>query len=240
MLTFVYTSIGQDLSERDVNFGGVGFSYGINFPGGDMADRFGSHFHAGLSFDFYNIKLNGTITLEGGIMFGDNVKEDVLAPYRLSNGRLLGNNGSYAEVFLRQRGTYIGAFIDKIILARKSNKTAGLSLGFGAGILQHKIRVQDELGSIGQLSGDYIKGYDRNTMGPYLKQALRYLNIGKSKNINYAVGLSITEGFTKNTRKINFDTQQADNGRRLDLLISIELKWYLPIYDLREPEEIFY
>jgi len=174
------------------------------------------------------------------ILFGDNVKEDVVSSIRLDNGRILGNNEAYGDVFLRERGTYLGFYIDKIFLARPNNKCSGLAFGLGAGILQHKIRIQDEQNSIGQLSGDYMKGYDRNSMGPYLKQALKYLHIGKNKSINYSLSLNITEGFTKNTRGYNFDTQLPDNDRRMDILISIELKWYLPIFDLREPEEIFY
>ncbi len=225
---------------REENFVGLGFSYGLDIPAGDMADRFGANFRALLSLDIYNAKFNGTFGLEGGIIFGDNVNEDVLAPYRLDNGRIIGNNGQLADVFLRQRGAVIGLYASKNIIAVRNNPKAGLAIGLGVGLLQHNIRIQDDNNNTGQVTGDYAKGYDRNTMGPYIKQAIKYLHIGKSRSVNYEIALTFNQAFTKNTRAVNFDTQMPDDRRRLDLMIGLSAKWYLPIFDLRESEEVFY
>jgi hypothetical protein len=178
--------------------------------------------------------------LEGGLLFGDNVREDVLAPLRLDNGRILGSNGSLADVFLRQRGVALGVYANKIILPIKKNPKAGFAIGLGFGMIQHNIRIQDDSNNATQFSGNYSKGYDRNTMGPYIKQAIKYLHIGKSKSVNYEIALTFNQAFTKNTRAVNFDTQLPDDTRRLDVLIGLSAKWYLPIFDLRESEEIYY
>ena len=230
---------GQD-DYRQENFIAVGFSYGIDIPFGELADRFGSNFRATVSVDLFNAEKKLLWGLEGGILFGDNVREDVIAPLRLDNGRIIGNNGQLADVFLRERGTFLGLYASKVLLAAKENPHAGLALGLGVGLLQHNIRIQDELRNASHFSGDYDKGYDRNTLGPYIKQVLKYQNIGKKKTVNYELALTITEGFTKNTRSINFDTKLLDNDRRLDILVGLSAKWFIPIIDLRETNEIFY
>jgi hypothetical protein len=230
---------GQD-DYRQENFIAVGFSYGVDIPFGELADRFGSNFRAAVSVDFFDAKKKLLWGLEGGILFGDNVREDVVAPLRLSNGRIIGNNGQLADVFLRERGTFIGLYASKVLVPAKENPHAGLAFGLGVGLLQHNIRIQDELRNASQFTGDYDKGYDRNTLGPYIKQVLKYQNIGRKKTVNYELALTITEGFTKNTRSINFDTQLPDNDRRLDILVGLSAKWFIPIIDLRETNEIFY
>ena len=230
---------GQEES-RTKNFAGLGISYGIDFPSGDMADRFGTSFHAGLSIDFFRSKWKGNFGIEGYIHFGDNVKEDIFSPLRTESGRILGNDGQLAEVFARQRGISLGLYTNKVLVPLKNNPMAGLSGFFGLGIMQHKIRIQDDRGNAGQFSGDYVKGYDRYSIGPYLKQGIEYLHIGKNKSLNYSVSLFITEGFTKGKREVNFDNQLSDQESRFDLLIGLNVKWYLPIIDQREPKEIYY
>jgi len=225
---------------REENFVGIGFSYGLDIPAADMADRFGTNFRALLSVDIYNVKFNGTFSIEGGILFGDNVNEDVISQYRLENGRILGTGGQLADVFLRQRGTIFGVYASKNVIPLRNNPKAGLALGLGLGLIQHNIRLQVDSNNANQFTGDYAKGYDRNTMGPYVKQTIKYLHIGKSKSVNYEIALTFHEAFTKNTRAINFDTQMPDNSRRLDILIGLSAKWYLPIFDLRESEDIYY
>lgn len=241
ILLFAFTTIcvAQD-EENEGSFIALGVNYGIDFPALDMSDRFGSNFHAGISIDFFNSQFNGAYGVEGYIMFGDNVKEDVLSSLRAENGAIYGIDGNYADVFLRQRGNYLGIYMDKVVFGRKHNRRAGLSLGAGVGIMQHKVRVQVDSNNAPQLKDEYKKGYDRHSTGPALKQSIKYLHVGKNKNLNYAFAINFTQGFTKNTRAVNFDTQMPDDERRIDLLIGVDFKWYLPIRDTRQSEEIFY
>jgi len=233
-----FFSQGQE--EREESFTGLGFSYGLDFPVGQLADRYGSNFNAQLSLDVFSIGLNGVFGIEGGVLFGEGVNEDVLSPFRSENGRIPGNNGELADVFLRQRGTILGAYINKIIMPRAVNKRSGVSLGLGVGLIQRKIRFVVDSQNVGQLTGDYIEGYDRNTVGPYLKESIKFQNFGKNKSVNYEIALNFTQGFTSNTRSINFDTGMADNNRNVDIMIGLSAKWFLPIFGSREPEEIFY
>ena len=230
----------QDAEVREGDFFGVGISYGLIKPTGDLGQRFGTNFQASLSVDWFKDKLNGSFGLEGYILFGDGVKEDVLAPLRLENGAILGVDGRYADVFLRMRGNYLGAYFKKIVLPLKSNRRSGLALSAGLGMLQHKIRVQVDTNNAPNLVGNYQEGYDRHTVGPALKQGISYTHVGKSNGVNFAVNFEITEGFTKNKRALNFDTLEADDDGKLDIIMGLNFKWFIPLKDQRPPEEIFY
>ena len=235
-----YLSIAQE-EVRDGNFLAVGINYGLDFPIGQLSKRFGTSFHAGLSLDLFKSKMNGAYGIEGLFIFGENVNEDVISNLRLDNTAILGIDGQYADVFLRERGAYLGIYISKIIVPLKTNQRSGLAADFGIGILQHNVRIQVDTRNAPNLEGEYLKGYDRNSIGPALKQSLSYTHIGKNKNLNYSLSLSIMEGFTSNTRPINFDTKIKDEGTHLDLLISLDLKWYLPLKNMNGvEEEIFY
>ncbi len=241
-LCFLFQSLdlmGQNLP-RENGFLGVGITYGADLPGGDLADRYGFNFHAGLSLSAYSVKWKGFFSLEGNFQFGNDVKEDVLAPFRLSSGAILGNNGQLGQVFLRRRGFYLGVLVNKTLISSKSNPHAGLNLGLGLGIEQHGIRIIDDSNNTPQFEDDFGRGYDRNTRGPALKQSLSYLHIGTNKSLNYSVSLTVMEAFTESVRSVNFDTMESVSGRRFDLLIGLEATWYLPIRNFEQAEEIFY
>jgi len=239
LLLFLNDASAQE-DQQINNFIGFGIQYGINFPAADLADRFGHSFHVSSSLDFYNSKWNGMWGLEASVQFGSKVKEDVLEGIRSSNGAVLGFDGRISDVFLRRRGLYTGLYANKNILKSKKNPASGLNLGLGVGLLQHNIRLQDDTNNANQLSGDYAKGYDRLTRGPALKQTLSYLNLGLNRSVNYSIGLSVIEGFTESVRAINFDTQQSAKGKRMDILISLDAKWFIPLKNSGKAEEIFY
>jgi len=242
LLTLSANSFGQSEANdvRDSNFFGLGFHYAFEFPGADMSDRFGNFYRFGQSFDFFRYKPKICFGLEWSIMLGESVKENVVEPLQLNNSAFLGNDGGYADVFLRMHGAYVGIYAQKIIVSRKNNPNSGLSLGLGIGLLQHNIRVNVESQNAPQFQGDYAKGYDRYTRGPAFRQNIEYLNIGRYQNFNYSIGLSFTEGFTKNKRALNFDTQLQDDATRFDLMVGLTFKWFLPISDSKPEEEIFY
>jgi len=225
---------------KDSNFLGLGFSYGIEFPAADLGNRFGSFFNAGLSLDLFSHSFNGIFSLEGHIFFGNNVNENVVEPLQLETGAVLGNDGGYADLFLRMRGTYLGIYAKKIIIKRASNPQSGLALGLGIGLIEHRVRLTVETGNAPQFDGEYAKGYDRFSMGPALKQTIDYLCIGKNKNLNFSAGLTFMQGFTSAQRPLDFDTKLKDESSRFDLSIGLNLKWYLPLKDTKPAGEIFY
>jgi len=132
---------------------------GVDLPAGDLSSRYGQSLHAGLSLRLFSIKQKGFLAIEGIAQYGSSVREDVLAPIRLENGVILGDDGFPAEVFLRNRGAYVGIYANRIIKSSSKNPYAGLGVGFGIGIWQHNIKFLDERNTAKQLTGDYAKGY---------------------------------------------------------------------------------
>ncbi|MEM6317527.1 MAG: hypothetical protein AAF960_07640 [Bacteroidota bacterium] len=211
----------------------LNFSYGLHLPAGDLKDRFGNNFSLGGGLDFFT-KKNFIVGIKGNNLFGSTVKEDVLASLRDKDGFIIGGVGAgqagYADVFLRQRGLYVGGHIGKLFLI-KSNKTkSGIRLTMGAGLLQHKVRIQDESGTADQLKGELIKGYDQLTNGSALEQFIGYQQMNRKTGVNFFVGFELTEAFTQNRRSINFATQRRDTTKRLDILVGVRVGWSFTFY----------
>ena len=218
----------------------LNFGFGVQQPGGDLADRFGISNGVEVGADYILDPSNWFFGLEGQYFFGTDVKEDVLAPLRTTEGFIIANDRNPANVQLRERGYYLGARVGKLIGLSSTNPRAGLRVHLGAGLLQHKIRVQDDpIREVSQLTGDYLKGYDRLTNGLALHQFLGYQLLGKDGGINLIAGLEFFQGFTQNRRSFNYDTRQADTAQRVDLMMGIRFSWILPFYRTNA-EDIYY
>jgi hypothetical protein len=148
----------------------------------------------------------------------------------MPDGEIVGGDGVFSSVVLRQRGFYVGAKFGKLFPLSESNPRSGIRVTLGAGLLEHKIRVQDDSRQVNQVAGEYRKGYDRLTNGLALNQFVGYQLLGKNRLINFYAGLEFTQGFTQNRRDWNFDTMEQESGERLDLLFGIRLGWVLPFY----------
>jgi hypothetical protein len=139
------------------------------------------------------------------------------------------------------RGFYAGLHIGKLFSIGLSNPRSGIRLGLGAGLLQHKIRIQDDpFKSVPQLSGEYKKGYDRLTNGFTITETVGYQVLSKNRRINLFAGFEFTQAFTQNRRDYNFDTMEKDENPRLDLLSGFRVSWILPFYFGKEADEIYY
>ncbi len=219
----------------------LGFSYGIQWPGTDLADRFGQHFSAGLSTEWITEKKDYIFGLDGQFIFGQKVKTDVLAPLRTAEGYIYGNDKSIADIQLRQRGFYVGGKIGKMLFSAADNPRAGLKLTLGLGFLQHKIRIQDDPSRVvPQLSGDYKKGYDRLTNGLALHQFIGYQKLATDQGINFFIGIESIQAFTESRRSFNFDTQSSEPENRFDLSFGVRAGWILPFYYGKVLDEISY
>src|SRR5690606_32718291 len=107
---------------------------------------------------------------------------------------------------------------------------SGLHITVGTGFMQHKIRIQEVSQSAPQVIGDYAKGYDRMSNGIMFSQSIGYSHFSNYKLINYYVGIELYEGITENRRTVNYDTGLHDGKRRTDILASVVLRWYFPVY----------
>lgn len=219
-------------------------TYGIHLPEGDLSKRFGNNFSLGGGLDFITEKKNFIFGLKGNNLFGNTVKEDVLISLRDSDGFILGSVGAgqatYAEVLLRERGFYAGGHIGKLFTLSNKNKRAGIRLTFGAGLLQHKVRIQDETNTADQLKGEFIKGYDQLSNGLAFEQFIGYQQLNRKTGINFFAGVELTEAFTKNRRSINFATQSKDDTSRFDVLLGFRVGWLFSFYVGERAEDIRY
>lgn len=217
-------------------------SYAAQLPAGNLSSRFGLSMSAGTAIEYFWANKNWIIGAETFYLFGQTVKEDVLAFARTTEGEILGDIGNYASVDLRQRGYYAGGYMGHFFKTKEQgNQIGGFRVTLGAGFLQHWIRIQDNQNvSVPQLSGAYRAGYDRLTNGLAFNQCIGWQVLSRNKRINFHIGLELTEGFTKNRRGFNFDTGLRDAKNRLDMLYALKLAWMLPFWSAQKASEIEY
>lgn len=218
----------------------VNLSYGTQFPGGDLSDRFGVNINTGLGLQLF-LTSNWMLELEGQYLFGSRVKTDVLAPLRSPEGYIFANDGGPADITLRERGWWLGLSAGKLISLLPSNPRSGLRLSLGAGLLEHKIRIQnDPQAFVPALTSEYRKGYDRLSNGLALKQFIGYQHFSLNRRINFFAGIELMQGFTASRRSWNTDEMAREDSPRLDLLFGFRAGWVLPFYLGEKGETIYY
>lgn len=217
-------------------------SFSGHVPGADLAERFGTAPAFGLGMDFISDESNWLVGLNFNYFFGSRVNEDVIAALRTPEGAIIGNTRSYADVQLRMRGYYVGGHLGKHFSLGLANPRSGIRLTLGAGLLQHKVRIQDDPQSVvPQLTGDYKKGYDRLSNGLAFNQFIGYQILSRDRRANFFAGFEFTQAMTMSRRDFDFDTRAKDETERLDLLYSFKAGWVLPIYfGKRAAEQIYY
>ena len=197
---------------------------------GDLGDRFGNNFAVGAAF-LRKTRTNWIWGAEGQFLFGGQVREDsILRNISTSQGYILTDNGTYADIILHERGYSVMAQVGRLFPVFGPNPNSGLTLLLGAGFLQHKIRIEDRGNEVSALAGDYKKGYDRLTNGFCLSQFAGYRNFSNNRRINFYIGLEAVQGFTRSRRSVNFDTMEQDTSSRLDLFFGIRAGWIIPLY----------
>lgn len=241
LFSFLFYSVllyGQGQKQKP-DLIGARVSYGLQFPALDLAQRFGSNFAAGVGFDWQSGRKNWIIGLESQFHFGESVKEDPLQGLRTAEGNIVGNDRELADIQLRRRGIYVGALAGKWLPFGK-NAQSGLRVTFGAGLLQHKIRIQkDVFRAVPQVSEEYAKGYDRLSNGLALHQFIGYQYMSKDRRMNINVGFEFFQAFTQGRRSFQYDLRRPDDQPRLDGLIGARATWILPFF-LDKADQILY
>ena len=208
----------------------VGVQYTFHVPGGDLMKRFGVNNGIGLKVA-YKDKKNWVYGVEGNFIFGNKFKEtSIFEDFYNSKGEISDLNGQPADVFYHFRGFNVNAIGGKVFPWFGPNKNSGVLFELGVGFLYHKIRIESQDHDVPQLEGDYKKGYDRMTIGANLSQFLGYVYMGNNNTVNFYAGFYFMQGFTEGQRKINFDTQLPDTGKRIDVQYGIRVGWMVPIY----------
>jgi hypothetical protein len=207
-----------------------GVYYSYQLPAGDLADRFGASSMVGGNYE-YKLRNNYIFSLNGGFIFGKDLKEDsILKGIANQDGLVLANNGQYADIRFYERGYHFSLTFGKLFPFKKPNPNSGIVVMAGPGFIQHKIRIETIGNTVPQLDKEYKKGYDRLTNGMELHESVSYYYFGNRYLVNFYLGFDFIQGFTQNRRDYNFDTMMKDEKKRIDLLFGIKAGWLLPIY----------
>ena len=227
---------------KNFNTFNINASFGAQLPAADLALRYGNSLGVGGGIEYVRIPSGWSYNLYVQFLFGQEVREDVLAKIRTSDGNIIGETNAYADVALRMRGLYTGASIGKIFkLHDNGNLFGGIRLALGCGWLSHRIRIQDNSqGSVPHLESAYAKGYDRYTSGVAFTQFIGYQMVSRNRTFNFFAGFEMTEGFTRNRRGFNFDTMLRDDLKRIDILYGVCLGWSIPLFTNVDADSIEY
>ncbi|HQF27933.1 MAG TPA: hypothetical protein PLD36_04900 [Bacteroidia bacterium] len=213
-------------------------SFAVQAPIGDMANRFGINSSLGFTATI-KTKKNWTYSLEGNFIFGTKISEPNLFGSLTDNGGfIIGSDGLYADIRAFERGYYTMASIGKIFPFKGPNPNCGITVQFGAGFMQHKIRIEDKKNAVPSLQDEYLKGYDRLTNGAALKQFIGYTYLGNRRLVNFYFGIEFIEGFTEGRRSYNYNSGISDSGKRFDMLSGLRVGWIMPFY--KQAPEKFY
>ncbi len=218
----------------------VNMHYGIDVPAATLRERFGQSNQTGGGLEIITDKHNLLVGCNINYHFGAVVKEDVLSNIRTIEGNIIGKDRIPAQIFLRERGLFLGGYVGKLFTTSFKNPRSGIRTTLGGGLLQHRIRLQDDSRTVAQVTGEYLKGYDRLTNGLALQEFIGYQHLSLNRQANFYIGLEMTQGFTKSRRDWDWNTQQKDTRNRLDLLFSLKLNWTLPFYFGENAEQIYY
>lgn len=222
----------RNVRDSIVSSGFVGADYGYNLPGGDLYTRFGNNSTMGAIAGFKSRKNNFYI-LEWNYIFGEKVKESgMLDSIATSDGYLIDVEGKLADIRIFERGFTLHAQYGHLFPIKEisPNRNTGLLVTAGIGMLQHKVRIYDNGGRSPQLTGDYLKGYDRMTSGLSFSQFVGYWYMSSNRFVNFYFGVEAYEAITKSRRSWDYDLMRADTQQRFDVMYGFRAGWIIPLY----------
>ncbi len=208
-------------------------------PAGDMAKRFGLNGNVGVHVQ-YKSRTNWLLGAEGNYMYGNMVNSAGLLDSisTRQGGYVINDDGDFAGVQLFEQGFTLMFTAGKILPVWAYNPNSGLTVKFGAGVMEHWIGFTG-IGGVPQLNGEYQKGYDRLTSGYCYSEFIGYTFFSNKRLINFFCGLEFYEGFTRSRRIVDFTTMRYDATKRGDFLYGIRFGWIIPLYK-KVPKDYYY
>lgn len=209
----------------------IQINLGYQWPGHDLAERYGPNTSAGGSF-LIKTKGNWLLGAEFNYLFSENVKNksSILSNITTSSGDIIDGNGLYTTVNYHERGFYTNLTAGKLFPVIGPNKNSGIFINAGIGLLQHRTFIQNPENKAPQISHDYIKGYDRLTNGLAISQFVGYLHLGSNRLTSFYFGVEMIQAWTQSRRDFNFNSMQKNTEKRFDSLIGLRLGWIIPLY----------
>lgn len=202
---------------------------GLQLPGGDMAKRYGFSMTGGTGVSF-KTSSNWLFETEFNYLFGGDVKitDSIFQNIADEDGNIINGNGEIAEVYTYERGYHITASINKILPVFQVNPNSGLTVGLGAGFMQHKIRIYNPENTAPQVCGDYVKGYDYLSNGLALREYVGFTFFSPRRVYSFRAGFEFVQAFTQGRRDYLFPLHGPDTQQRIDLLYGFKLSWTIP------------
>lgn len=231
----------RDVSSDIIGTPYCGIQYGLNLTGGDLADRYGLTNTLG-GFAGYKTKRNWILGLDGNYIFGNDIRIDgLLENLRDESGNITNTSGGPAIVLLFNRGFHINGSIGKVFPILSPNPNSGIMVQLSAGYLWHKLRIETQEDDVPQLQGDYLKGYDRLTIGVNTAQFIGYSFMANQGIYNFYAGFYFQQGFTQNQRTEfwDFPGYEVPQDLRTEFLYGFRVGWLIPIYK-RQPKEFYF
>jgi len=207
----------------------LSINYTIQNPEGDLKKRFGLNSDVSTTIIYKTIN-NWMINLEGGLLFGGDVKEtDIFNAIDGNDGSLISPVGEIPTIRLFERGGHLDISIGKYFQLKNKKHDSGLMMSLGLGYMYHKIFIETITTQIPQLNDELLKGYDRLSGGLLIKQFIGYLFFSNKNNIRFLFGLEATQAFTQDLRGYNYTTQTYVNTKRRDYLFGLKCGLIIPI-----------
>ncbi len=204
-----------------------------NIPQGDYGKRFNPHLGVGAGF-YWKSKTDFYLGLDFVTYFSDNIKETgVIENMLTSGGYVIGGDGTPADIQISQRGFNFNfvKFGKLLIPSRfwRGNQHSGLVGMLGVGLLQHKIRMVDNSGTVPGLTKEYLKGYDKLSNGFSLSPMLGYFYYDEQKYLNFFIAVEYKIAWTQNRRDWNHIDMMKEDGIRDDRSLTFKIGWFFPI-----------
>ena len=228
---------GQDSTnyDRHLLFGiGVAPSIGL----GEFGDKFRTFSSIPLSATYKTTK-NVTMGVMGSGYFG----QDILAPGLFQgmtfDDQLIDINGNPAAVRFQMRGWYTMATVGKIFSLKRPNPNKGIHVRFGAGFMQHKLRMQFDSDKLPQLEDEYIKGYDQLHNGAMFMGSVQY-HVISLHNLSVYAGIDYIQGYTRSRRSWEYSLNKKDGGLKTDRYLSFNAGIMIPLKIYKSTEARYF
>ena len=218
----------------------LSINHALQMPYGDIAERFG--YNSDISSTIiYKTPNEWMINLEGGFLFGANVKEDnIFDAIDGNNGDLISPIGEVPTIRLFQRGGHLDISVGKYFSLKNKKHESGLVLSVGTGYMYHKIFIETIITELPQLNTELLKGYDRLSGGILLKEFFGYYFFSNTNNIRFFIGLEAIQGFPNDLRGYSYTTQTYVDKKRKDYLFGLKYGLIIPLKKRRTGKYYYY
>jgi len=229
----------QKNKDSIIYFPFVRVSLALQSPKGDFAEDYGTNSNIGLSIGWKN-KRNQTFELNYNFIHSENVKNSSVLDHLINDqGWIINQYGEENLFLMYHRGGLISLDIGKVLNLIGPNPNSGIFLKGGIGSMYHKIRIENQENLIPQLKKEYLKYYDRLTVGVLLKQYIGYQNMSNNKLVNFTIGIEIIQGFNRGMRDYQIDLMGPYTDNKFDVYLGLRAGWFFPVLR-KNPNEFYY